>query len=179
MRLLISTKINNENTNYFSLFLAVLLTFPPRIEHSLSCTDSTKTKQSIWTTCGNCSWNLRWTAIAASSWDQSLNSKHISTSKYYHICINCSTDYVETTLCAYLIEIVVEIQSETSITPKTIDIYRTLERSMNTTITRVQDQISLLASLVRNGLRKEVWSFVVKNFDAFHERFVEFKISIS
>ena len=49
-------------------------------------------------------------------------------------------------------------------------IHRTLERSMNTTVTRVQDQISLLASLVRNGLRKEVWDFVVKNFDTFHER---------
>ena len=48
--------------------------------------------------------------------------------------------------------------------------HRTLERSMNTTITRVQDQISLLASLVRNGLRKEVWNFVVKNFDTLHKR---------
>uniref|UniRef100_A0A7M5XDN7 Aminopeptidase n=2 Tax=Clytia hemisphaerica TaxID=252671 RepID=A0A7M5XDN7_9CNID len=50
-------------------------------------------------------------------------------------------------------------------------INQTLEKSLNTSITRVQDSISLLASLVKNGFRKEVWDFFIKNYDVFHKRY--------
>ena len=48
---------------------------------------------------------------------------------------------------------------------------RTLARGMNKSIIRVQDSLSLLAQIVKVGYRKEVWDFVVNNYDEFKQRF--------